>query len=139
MPTACAMEMVHATSLIHDDLPCIDNDDLRRGKPANHKVFGEATAVIAGTALLSLAFEHIAVSTSKSLGADKILRILSELGRATGSEGIAGSQVVDIASEGDPSIDLENLEWIHIHKTAVLVECSVVCGALLGVSVSGCG
>nr|ACA21458.2 geranyl diphosphate synthase 2 [Picea abies]AMK97470.1 geranyl disphosphate synthase [synthetic construct] len=132
MPTACAIEMIHTMSLIHDDLPYIDNDDLRRGKPTNHKVFGEDTAIIAGDALLSLAFEHVAVSTSRTLGTDIILRLLSEIGRATGSEGVMGGQVVDIESEGDPSIDLETLEWVHIHKTAVLLECSVVCGAIMG-------
>jgi len=132
MPTACAIEMIHTMSLIHDDLPCIDNDDLRRGKPTSHKVFGEDTAILAGDALLSLAFEHIAVSTSRTVGSDRILRLLCELGRATGSEGVMGGQVVDIESEGDPSIDLETLEWIHIHKTAVLLECSVVCGAIIG-------
>nr|WJL30505.1 GPPS [Vector pBbB2a-GPPS-LinS]WJL30512.1 GPPS [Vector pBbB2c-OA]WJL30559.1 GPPS [Vector pBbB2c-CBGA]WJL30566.1 GPPS [Vector pBbB2c-CBGA_J23100]WJL30573.1 GPPS [Vector pBbB2c-CBGA_J23105]WJL30580.1 GPPS [Vector pBbB2c-CBGA_J23116]WJL30587.1 GPPS [Vector pBbB2c-CBGA_J23119]WJL30594.1 GPPS [Vector pBbB2c-CBGA_J23150]WJL30600.1 GPPS [Vector pBbB2c-CBG]WJL30608.1 GPPS [Vector pBbB1c-CBGA]WJL30615.1 GPPS [Vector pBbB1c-CBGA_Ptrc]WJL30622.1 GPPS [Vector pBbB1c-CBGA_PlacUV5]WJL30628.1 GPPS [ len=132
IPTACAIEMIHTMSLMHDDLPCIDNDDLRRGKPTNHKIFGEDTAVTAGNALHSYAFEHIAVSTSKTVGADRILRMVSELGRATGSEGVMGGQMVDIASEGDPSIDLQTLEWIHIHKTAMLLECSVVCGAIIG-------
>jgi len=132
MPTACALEMIHTMSLIHDDLPCIDNDDLRRGKPTNHKVFGQGTAVLGGDALLSFAFEHIAASTRKTVGTDRILRVVSELGRATGAEGIMGGQVVDIASEGDPSIDLHTLEWIHSHKTGMLLECSVVCGAIIG-------
>jgi len=131
MPTACAMEMIHTMSLIHDDLPCMDNDDFRRGKPTNHKVFGEGTAVLAGDALLSFAFEHIAVSTSKSVGTDRILRVVSELGRTIGSQGLVGGQVADITSEGDASVDLDTLEWIHIHKTAVLLECSVMCGAII--------
>nr|ACA21461.1 geranylgeranyl diphosphate synthase 5 [Picea abies]ACN40538.1 unknown [Picea sitchensis] len=131
MPTACAMEMIHTMSLIHDDLPCMDNDDFRRGKPTNHKVFGEGTAVLAGDALLSFAFEHIAVSTSKSVGSDRILRVVSELGRTIGSQGLVGGQVADITSEGNASVDLDTLEWIHIHKTAVLLECSVVCGAII--------
>nr|AGU43761.1 geranylgeranyl diphosphate synthase [Pinus massoniana] len=131
MPTACAMEMIHTMSLIHDDLPCMDNDDFRRGKPTNHKVFGEGTAVLAGDALLSFAFEHIAVSTSKSVGSDRILRVVSELGRTIGSQGLVGGQVADISCEGNSSVDLATLEWIHIHKTAVLLECSVVCGAII--------
>jgi geranylgeranyl diphosphate synthase type II len=132
MPTACAMEIIHTMSLIHDDLPPMDNDDLRRGKPTNHKVFGEGTAVLAGDALLSFAFEHIAVSTSKTVESDRVLRVVSELGRAIGSEGVAGGQVADITSQGNPSVGLETLEWIHIHKTAVLLECSVASGAIIG-------
>lgn len=131
MPTACAMEMIHTMSLIHDDLPCMDNDDFRRGKPTNHKVFGEGTAVLAGDALLSFAFEHIAVSTSKTVRSDRILRVVSELGKTIGSQGLVGGQVADITSEGNSSVGLDTLEWIHIHKTAVLLECSVVCGAII--------
>eukprot|EP01018_Ginkgo_biloba_P025645 Gb_33246 [translate_table: standard] len=112
MAPACAMEMIHTMSLIHDDLPCMDNDDFRRGIPTNHKVFGEATAVLAGDALLALSFEHIAVAcTGKSL---------------------AGGQTLDMASEGDASVGLDVLEYIHLHKTGILLECSVVCGAIVG-------
>nr|AGM53487.1 geranyl geranyl diphosphate synthase-like protein [Cephalotaxus mannii] len=132
MPTACAMEMIHIMSLIHGDLPCMDNDDFRRGKPTNHKVFGEDTAVLAGDALLSFAFEHIAVATSKTVPTDRTLRVISELGKTIGSQGLVGGQVVDITSEGDATVDLKTLEWIHIHKTAVLLECSVVSGGILG-------
>nr|QFH23054.1 geranylgeranyl diphosphate synthase [Taiwania cryptomerioides] len=132
MPTACAMEMIHTMSLIHDDLPCMDNDDFRRGKPTNHKVFGENTAVLAGDALLSFAFEHIAVATSKTVPSDRILRVISELGKTIGSQGLVGGQVADISCEGDSSVDLKTLEWIHIHKTSVLLECSVVSGGILG-------
>ncbi|KAJ7552071.1 hypothetical protein O6H91_06G040600 [Diphasiastrum complanatum] len=131
MPTACAMEMVHTMSLIHDDLPCMDNDDLRRGQPTNHIAFGEDTAVLAGDALLSLAFEHIA-GASKKVSADRIVRVIAELGKAIGSEGLVAGQVVDIASEGDSSVGLETLEYVHIHKTALLLEASVVSGALVG-------
>jgi len=132
MPIACAIEMIHVMTLLHDDLPCLDNDDIRRGKPTNHKVFGEGTALIAGVALLSVAFEHIAVSTSKTVGNDRILRMVSELGRTTGSQGIMGGQFLDLVSEGDASVDLQTLQWIHAHKTAVLLESSVVCGAIIG-------
>eukprot|EP00253_Pinus_taeda_P005747 PITA_05747 len=96
MPVSCAIQMIHVMLLLHDDLPCLDNDDIRRGKPTNHKVFGEGTALLAGVALLAVAIEHVAVSTR------------------------------------DASIDLETLEWIHNHKTGVLLECSVVCGAIIG-------
>ncbi|GLJ08193.1 hypothetical protein SUGI_0083820 [Cryptomeria japonica] len=132
MPAACAMEMAHTSSLIHDDLPCIDNDDLRRGKPSNHKVFGESVAVLAGYALLGLSFEHIAVFTSKSVDCSRTLKVISELGMAVGSRGVAGGQFVDTVSEGNGSIDFETLKWIHIHKTAMLLQCSVVCGAVIG-------
>lgn len=131
MPAACAMEMVHTMSLIHDDLPCMDNDDLRRGKPTNHKVFGEDTAVLAGDALLTYAFEHIARDTT-GVPADRVLRVIAHLGKAVGSEGLVAGQIVDIASEGDPTVGLETLEYVHTHKTAVLLESSVVCGAILG-------
>jgi len=131
MPTACSMEMVHTMSLIHDDLPCMDNDDLRRGKPTLHKVHNEGIAVLAGDALLSFAFEHIARET-KGVPADRVLRCVAHLGRAVGSEGLVAGQIVDLACEGDPTVGLEVLEYVHIHKTAVLLESSVVCGAILG-------
>lgn len=132
MPVACAIEMIHVMSLLHDDLPCLDNDDIRRGKPTNHKVFGEGTALLAGVALLAVAIEHVAVSTSKTVGSDRVLRMVCELGRTTGSQGVMGGQFLDLVSEGDASVDLETLEWIHNHKTGVLLECSVVCGAIIG-------
>ncbi|KAH9312759.1 hypothetical protein KI387_027794 [Taxus chinensis] len=132
MPAACAMEMLHTSSLIHDDLPCIDDDDFRRGKPTNHKVFGEGIATLAGYALLAFSFEHVVDSTRKSVGSHRILRVVSEMGRAVGSRGVAGGQIVDIENEGNDSIDLKTLEWIHVHKTAMLLKCSVVCGAIIG-------
>nr|AUZ98419.1 geranylgeranyl pyrophosphate synthase [Trachyspermum ammi] len=131
MPSACALEMIHTMSLMHDDLPCMDNDDLRRGKPTNHKVFGENVAVLAGDALLALAFQHIASST-KNVSSDRIVRAIVELARCIGAEGLVAGQVVDICSEGDSSVGLEHLEFIHVHKTAALLEGSVVLGAIVG-------
>ncbi|KAI4381689.1 hypothetical protein MLD38_007742 [Melastoma candidum] len=131
MPAACAVEMIHTMSLIHDDLPCMDNDDLRRGKPTNHKVFGEDVAVLAGDALLAYAFEHIAVET-KGVSPARIVRAIGELARAIGAEGLVAGQVVDISSEGMTDVGLEQLEFIHLHKTAALLEGSVVLGAILG-------
>lgn len=130
MPVACALEMIHTMSLIHDDLPCMDNDDLRRGKPTSHKVFGEEIAVLAGDALLSLAFEHIAAKT-RNISLDRVVRAIAELGSAVGSAGLVAGQVVDIDSEGK-QVSLSELEYIHLHKTAKLLEASVVCGAIVG-------
>lgn len=131
MPAACAVEMIHTMSLIHDDLPCMDNDDLRRGKPTNHKVFGEDVAVLAGDALLSYAFEYLAVSTV-GVSANRVVRAIGELAKCIGSEGLVAGQVVDINSEGLQDVGLELLEFIHVHKTAALLEGSVVLGAILG-------
>jgi geranylgeranyl diphosphate synthase type II len=130
MPTACALEMIHTMSLIHDDLPCMDNDDLRRGMPTSHKVFGEDTAVLAGDALLALAFEHVA-SNTKNVSSDRVVQALAELGSAVGSKGLVAGQVVDIESEGK-EVSLSTLEYIHVHKTAKLLEAAVVCGAIMG-------
>ncbi|XAR73902.1 Geranylgeranyl diphosphate synthase [Bertholletia excelsa] len=99
MPAACAVEMIHTMSLMHDDLPCLDNDDLRRGKPTNHKVYGEDVAVLAGDAMLAFAFEHIATAT-KGVSSDKIVRVIGELAKSIGAEGLVAGQVVDICSEG---------------------------------------
>nr|AAV74397.1 geranylgeranyl diphosphate synthase [Adonis aestivalis var. palaestina] len=129
-PIACALEMIHTMSLIHDDLPCMDNDDFRRGMPTNHKAFGEETAVLAGDALLSLAFEHVA-TRSTGVSADRVVRVIAELGKCVGSDGLVGGQIVDIASAGK-QIELSELEYIHLHKTAILLEASVVCGAIMG-------
>ncbi|CAI8609172.1 unnamed protein product [Vicia faba] len=131
MPAACAVEMIHTMSLIHDDLPCMDNDDLRRGKPTNHKVYGEDVAVLAGDALLAFAFEHIAVSTS-GVSPARIVRAIGELAKSIGSEGLVAGQVVDINSEGLSDVGIERLEFIHLHKTAALLEGAVVLGAILG-------
>ncbi|KNA09314.1 hypothetical protein SOVF_154800 [Spinacia oleracea] len=133
MAAACAVEMIHTMSLIHDDLPCMDNDDLRRGKPTNHKVFGEDVAVLAGDSLLAFAFEHLVAATpTGEVSPEKIVRAIGELARVIGAEGLVAGQVVDIDSEGAVDVDLEQLEFIHIHKTAKLLEGSVVLGAILG-------
>ncbi|XP_047311284.1 geranylgeranyl pyrophosphate synthase, chloroplastic-like [Impatiens glandulifera] len=133
MPSACAVEMIHTMSLMHDDLPCMDNDDLRRGKPTNHKIFGEDVAVLAGDALLAFAFEHIATATAKEgVQSGKIVRAVGELAKSIGSEGLVAGQVVDICSEGSSDVGLEDLEFIHLHKTAALLEASVVLGAIVG-------
>ena len=135
MPTACALEMIHTMSLIHDDLPMMDNDDFRRGVPTNHKVYGEEMAILAGDALLSHAFEYIARET-KGVEAEKILRVIADVGKCVGSEGLVGGQVVDIESEGlameGKPVSLETLKYIHAHKTGALLETAVVSGAILG-------
>lgn len=131
MPSACAMEMIHTMSLIHDDLPCMDNDDMRRGKATNHKQYGEDVAVLAGDALLSLAFEHI-VRETKNVSAERVVRVINELGRTIGSRGMVGGQIVDLESEGNKSVDLDVLKYIHLHKTGILLECAVVSGAIVG-------
>jgi geranylgeranyl diphosphate synthase type II len=130
MPTACALEMIHTMSLIHDDLPAMDNDDYRRGKLTNHKVFGEDIAILAGDGLLAYAFEHVAVE-SKDVAADRLLRIVAILGRAVGAAGLVGGQVVDLECEGKTDVSLETLSFIHNHKTAALLEAAVTSGAIL--------
>lgn len=128
IPTACAIEMLHAQSLIHDDLPCMDNDDFRRGKPTNHKVYGEATAVLAGDALLSFAPQLIIQKSN--ISAEKKLKVLEEYCLAAGTYGIIAGQVVDIDSEGK-KITPETLEFIHTHKTADLFKCALKTGAII--------
>ena len=130
MPTAVALEMIHTMSLIHDDLPAMDNDDLRRGRPTNHKVYGDAMAILAGDAMLSRAFEMVAVR-SANVPADRLLRVVGELALVSGAPGLVGGQVVDLESEGK-AVDLETLEYIHLHKTAALLRACVVTGALIG-------
>lgn len=130
MPTACALEMIHTMSLIHDDLPAMDNDDYRRGKLTNHKVYGEDVAILAGDGLLAYSFEHVAVATH-NVPADRVLRVVAMLGRAVGAAGLVGGQVVDLECEGKPDVSLDTLNFIHNHKTAALLEASVVSGGLL--------
>ena len=130
LPTATALEMIHTMSLIHDDLPAMDNDDLRRGRPTNHKVYGDAMAILAGDAMLSRAFEMVAVR-SANVPADRLLRVVGELALVSGAPGLVGGQVVDLESEGQ-AVDLETLEYIHLHKTAALLRACVVTGALIG-------
>ncbi len=126
---ACAIECIHTYSLIHDDLPAIDNDDLRRGAPTCHKAFGEAHAILAGDALLTAAFEIMA--GIKQADNFRALQVISEVARAAGSVGMIGGQAVDIESEGK-DISFPELEYMHIHKTGALIVASVRSGALLG-------
>lgn len=130
IPTACALEMIHTMSLIHDDLPSMDNDDYRRGRLTNHKVYGEDVAILAGDALLTYAFEHVATATQGATP-ERVLRVIAGLGKAVGGEGLVGGQIVDLASEGNPDTTLETLTYIHNHKTAALLEISVTSGAIL--------
>ncbi|MBD2499613.1 geranylgeranyl diphosphate synthase CrtE [Anabaena azotica] len=131
MPTACAVEMSHTMSLIHDDLPAMDNDDYRRGMLTNHKVYGEDIAILAGDGLLAYAFEFVAIRTPENVPRDKVLQVIARLGRALGAAGLVGGQVVDLESEGKSDISLETLNFIHNHKTAALLEACVVCGGIL--------
>ncbi|MBD2450209.1 polyprenyl synthetase family protein [Nostoc sp. FACHB-152] len=131
MPTACAVEMIHTMSLIHDDLPAMDNDDYRRGRLTNHKVYGEDIAILAGDGLLAYAFEFVATQTPESIPRDRVLQVIARLGRAMGAAGLVGGQVVDLESEGKSDISLETLNFIHNHKTAALLEACVVCGGIL--------
>jgi geranylgeranyl diphosphate synthase, type II len=130
MPTACALEMLHTMSLIHDDLPAMDNDDYRRGKPTNHKVYGEDIAILAGDGLLAYAFEIVADATH-NVPSHLVLQVVARLGRTVGAAGLVGGQVVDLESEGKPDVTLETLNFIHTHKTSALLEASVECGAIL--------
>ena len=131
IPTACAIEMLHAQTLIHDDLPCMDNDDFRRGKPTNHKVFGEANAVLAGDALLTFAPQTI-IKNSKNLGCEKLIKIMEEYFHAAGAHGVIAGQVIDIESEKNyPTNAQETLEYIHTHKTADLFKLALRTGAII--------
>jgi geranylgeranyl diphosphate synthase type II len=130
MPTACALEMVHTMSLIHDDLPAMDNDDYRRGKLTNHRVYGEDIAILAGDALLAYAFEFIAVHTKK-VPAQRLLQVVAKLSHAVAATGLVGGQIVDLESEGLQNIEIETLNFIHSHKTGALLEASILSGALL--------
>ncbi len=130
MPTACALELVHTYSLIHDDLPAMDDDDYRRGRLTNHKVFGEAIAILAGDALLTYAFRLIAENASRVADPGVIRDVILEIADAAGTGGMVGGQVVDIESEGKV-VTAETLEYIHLHKTAALIRASLRVGALL--------
>ncbi len=130
MPTACALEMIHTMSLIHDDLPAMDNDDYRRGKLTNHKVYGEDVAILAGDGLLAYSFEYVATQT-RNVPTSRVLQVIARLGRAVGAAGLVGGQLVDLASEGLLNIQEETLTFIHTHKTGALLEASVVCGGIL--------
>lgn len=125
----CALEFIHTYSLIHDDLPSLDNDDLRRGKPTNHKVFGEAMAILAGDGLLTLAFHTLA---NASIEPSRCVRVIAEIGAAAGTvNGMVGGQVADVEAGGKP-VDASTLEYIHRSKTAALIRGSIVAGAIAG-------
>ena len=128
MPLACALEIMHAYSLIHDDLPCMDNDDLRRGKPTNHKVFGEAIAVLAGDALISFGAQLII--DKLEVEPEIKLEIVNDYLKCAGALGIVAGQVADIEAEGK-NIEIENLKYIHKFKTGALFKCSMLIGAKL--------
>jgi geranylgeranyl diphosphate synthase type II len=129
MPAACAVEMIHTYSLIHDDLPAMDNDDLRRGRPTCHKVFGEAMAILAGDGLLTQAF--IALASNEALDAERSLRVMREIAAAAGTVGaLIGGQVADMESEGRQS-DAATVEYIHRSKTGALIRASVVTGGII--------
>jgi len=133
LPAACAIEMLHAQTLIHDDLPCMDNDDFRRGKPSNHKVFGEAIAVLAGDALLTYAPQTI-TKYSKNLKPSVLIRVLNEYFQYAGARGVIAGQVVDINSEGQNLSGekaQETLEYLHIHKTSDLFQLAMRTGAII--------
>jgi geranylgeranyl diphosphate synthase, type II len=132
MPTACAMELIHTYSLIHDDLPAMDDDDYRRGRLTNHKVFGDAIAILAGDALLTYAFQLVAQNaTVPGVDPKVVCDVVAEIAEAAGTGGMVGGQVVDIESEGK-TITAEELEYIHVHKTAALLRASLSVGARLG-------
>lgn len=130
MPAACALECIHAFSLIHDDLPCMDDDDLRRGRPTSHKVFGEAMALLAGDALFAFAFQMIS-ETPKGVTSDVVLEVWRRIAEATGTNGMVGGQVMDMLAQGRKA-NLREIEQIHRRKTGALLEVAVVIGGMLG-------
>ena len=131
LPVACALEMIHTYSLIHDDLPAMDDDDLRRGRPTSHKVFGEALAILAGDALLTEAFAQMsAVDRMPQIPPDRLLRAVQDIARAAGFWGMVGGQVMDIQSE-TVTADEETLLYIHTRKTGAMIVASVRAGAML--------
>jgi len=131
MPAACAIECIHTFSLIHDDLPCMDDDDYRRGKPTSHRVYGEAVALLTGDALLNIAYQLVAEAARKSdLPPSRWLQCMAELGCATGSRGMIGGQVMDMQAESK-DISYEALQAIHRHKTGALLTVSLRMGAIL--------
>ena len=129
MPTACAMECIHVFSLIHDDLPCMDNDDYRRGRLTNHKVYGDALALLAGDALLALAFQLIA-ENAQNVPPERVLPVIRLVAHASGTWGMVGGQVVDMQSQGQ-EVTPDTLYYIHAQKTGALLTASVLAGAML--------
>ena len=128
LPVACALEMIHTYSLIHDDLPAMDDDDYRRGKLTNHMVYGDAVAILAGDALLTLAFTVIL--RQKDVSAETLLRVVDEISRAAGAEGMVGGQVLDLRAEG-VRISMEELRRVHMGKTGALFHAALRSGAIL--------
>jgi geranylgeranyl diphosphate synthase type II len=132
LPFACALELIHTYSLIHDDLPAMDDDDLRRGQPTSHLVFGEGIAILAGDALLTEAFRIMAEATAKpGVSQRRALQVLTEIASAAGARGMVAGQADDLGAE-NRAIDLPTVEWIHIRKTGALIRAAVRAGALLG-------
>ena len=130
IPAAAAIEMIHTYSLIHDDLPAMDDDDLRRGKPTNHKVFGEAVAVLAGDALLTYSFQLVAEMSDPEVSAEMKLDLVTEIAKSAGAEGMVGGQVADMEGE-EKQLTLSEMEYIHEHKTGKLLAASILSGAIL--------
>lgn len=131
MPFAVAIEMIHTYSLIHDDLPALDNDDLRRGRPTNHKVYGESMAILAGDALLNYAFETMLSNSINKKDSSKYLKAINEIAKSSGTYGMIGGQVVDIESE-NKTIDKDKLDFIHMNKTAAIIIGCMRAGAIIG-------
>jgi geranylgeranyl diphosphate synthase type II len=129
LPVACALECIHTYSLIHDDLPAMDNDDLRRGKPTNHTLFGEAGAILAGDSLLTWAFDLLSSPNNGTLTAEQRLRIIQIIAKAAGPHGMVGGQALDISSE-NTDFPFETLQTIHKNKTGGLITCSIQAGAI---------
>ena len=130
---ALSVECIHNYSLIHDDLPCMDDDDLRRGRPTCHKVFGECTALLAGDGLLNSAFEILSdIKNFKTLDAERLLKITRELSVSSGVFGMIGGQVTDIENENKDDVTLDDLIYMHAHKTGALIKAATLCGAMCG-------
>jgi geranylgeranyl diphosphate synthase, type II len=131
MPFAVAIEMIHTYSLVHDDLPALDNDDLRRGRPTNHKVYGESMAILAGDALLNYAFETMLSNSINKKDSNRYLKAINEIAKSSGIYGMIGGQVVDIESE-NKIINKEKLDFIHMNKTAAIIIGCMRAGAIIG-------
>ncbi|HEY3169119.1 MAG TPA: farnesyl diphosphate synthase [Candidatus Binatia bacterium] len=130
LPFACAVEMIHAYSLIHDDLPALDNDDLRRGEPTAHKVFGDGMALLAGDGLLTEAFHLMSsADATRCVAPELTVRLIHELSHAVGVGGLVGGQALDLEAENDYDVDLATVEWIHVRKTGGLILASIRLGA----------
>ena len=131
MPAAVALELIHTYSLIHDDLPAMDDDDVRRGRPTCHKVYGEAIAILAGDGLLTHAFRVLADPGANGGAAARRLQVIAEIAEAAGSQGMVGGQAMDILSEGH-ALDRETLLYLHTHKTGALIRASIRAGGIAG-------